>query len=93
MLSRSWRSTLFWLSLSFVPATCGFSIPRLTGSSASWYLSTWLALAWLAIVLAGLAILRWRGLVLLVGAPLALYYPAVAYSIISACAKNINMCP
>jgi hypothetical protein len=93
MRSRSWRATGVWLLCSFLVAAVGFGVPWLTGSSAYWSLSTWLAFAWIVMILVALVILRWRGLLLLIGAPLALYYPFVAYWIISACAENINMCP
>ena len=93
MFSRSWRATGVWLLCSLAVAAVGFGGPWLTHWGAYWHLSIWMGLGWILLTLAGLAVLRWRGLILLIGAPLALYYPIGAYFIIAACAKNLQMCP
>jgi hypothetical protein len=82
-----------WFACSILVAACGFAGPWLSNGGRYWYLSIWIGLGWIIMVLAALIVLRWRALTLLVGAPLALYYPLVAYKVISACAQNINMCP
>jgi hypothetical protein len=47
---------------------------------------------WILLTLASLVILRWRGLILLIGAPIALYYPVLAYLITAACTKDFDRC-
>jgi hypothetical protein len=89
MLGRSWYHTLVWWSVSFSLALCG----QLAGVTEHWSLSWWLGTAWALVVFAGLLVLRWRGLVLLIGAPFALHYPYFMYVIYATCAQNIQMCP
>ena len=48
---------------------------------------------WLVVFVIGLFKLRWRGLWLLVGAPLLLWWPYVAFAMIRACNQNIKNCP
>ncbi len=87
---NTWRSFLIYMLFSTIVASIGFA--------ASWGgifspLSFWLAAVWLVLLVVGLFRYRWKGLILLTGAPLALMWPAAGFAIASACAENIAKCP
>jgi hypothetical protein len=93
---RVWR---YYVCLSLLIAVLACFLPKLP-LAPSWpntdltaYVSVCLAVVWLAMLGGGLYRYRWRGLWILIGAPLALYYPYLFYSIARACSQNIKACP
>jgi hypothetical protein len=69
------RSLWPWLACSLVTALLGFALACI-GTAVLWP-SLGLSALWVLIFVASLIRLRWRGLWLLVGAPLALAWPTV----------------
>jgi len=55
--------------------------------------SAFLALLWGVVVLVAVIRFRKRGLWLLLGTPLALYWPFALFMIVWGCAHNIRACP
>lgn len=53
----------------------------------------WLALLWSAIVIVGFIRHKRHGLWLLLGAPLALWWPCLMIMILASCAHNVRACP
>ena len=52
-----------------------------------------LGLCWLVLLGMALRLFRWRGLWLLLGAPLTFWWPFAFVMILSACAHNVRACP
>jgi hypothetical protein len=75
-----------------------------TGALVPYYLATpdvslillWgfsLGVLWFALLVAAVFWYRWKGLWLIIGAPLAFYWPIAFEMLRRACAQNINACP
>lgn len=81
-------------SLAFAAAS--IAIPYLTDrNDVVWIL--WVtfpcSVIWCALLVISIRRFRWRGLWLLVGAPLALWWPFMYAMIAFACARNGRACP
>jgi hypothetical protein len=55
--------------------------------------SVLLAALWGTLLCGGVIRFRWQGLWLLLGAPLALYWPWAIWMMVRACQHNIRACP
>src|SRR5882724_8793780 len=91
MRRRSWTVALIWLFGSLILAIGGFVGPWATGGFY-WQLSLALGAAWVITALVGFIVLRWRGLILLIGMPLALHYPAFAFEVLWQCQTRPMTC-
>jgi hypothetical protein len=72
--------------------TSRFSISILASDLGMW-LGILLSVAWAIILLMAIRQYRWRGLWLLIGAPLALWLPHTMYLMAQACSQNRLACP
>jgi hypothetical protein len=91
-LSKFWK--LFLASLAVALASAG--VPYLADPVDPFqflYLTDLFCLAWSVLLIMGLWQFRWRGLWLLLGAPVASYWLLLAAGIAWACAHNIKACP
>ena len=61
--------------------------------SALYGISLWLGFLWILLSAAGAIVHRWRALLLLLGAPLALFWPVALATIVLGCARDRMMCP
>ena len=60
---------------------------------AATHVSVLLAIVWIVILAAGIHRFGKQGLWLLIGMPMALYWPVWFFIIVAACANNRNSCP
>lgn len=81
------------LIASLAAAGVGFAGPWVLGFNFAERYSVWFAALWLALVVAAVIRHRARSLWLLVGAPLALYWPGAFVLISVACKHDIRACP
>ena len=81
-----------WLAASLLLAAAAAFTPW-AFTTAGAPLGFMLSLAWVAVVVAGFFVLRRRGLWLLLGAPLALLWPAVVIGLVVTCAVRPSSCP
>src|SRR5271155_3531632 len=87
--------TRFWAMLiaSLACATSSrFSI-SVSATDLGMWLGILLSIAWAIILLMAIRQYRWRGLWLLIGAPLALWLPYALYLMAQACLQNRHACP
>jgi len=91
MRRHSWTMALTWLLGSLILAIGGFVGPWATGGYY-WELSMALGAAWLVTTLVGFIVLHRRGLILLIGMPLALHYPAFAFEMLWQCESRPATC-
>jgi hypothetical protein len=81
------------LIASLLVAACSFLSVYLFPNDFGLWGSLLLAGLWVVLLGVGLVRFRWKGLWLLLGAPVALYSPWVVWMIIRACHQNSNACP
>jgi general stress protein CsbA len=85
------------LVLSVAVAVLGAVLPFAAqyepGLTRSWIASVCLVLFWLILVVVGLVKFKKRGLWLLIGAPIALFFPFALVTMFWACAHNRFACP
>jgi hypothetical protein len=83
--------------LSLAVAVLGAVLPWANkyepGLTNSWIASVFLALFWLIIVIVGLVKYKRRGLWLLIGTPIALYFPFALVMMLWACGHDRFACP
>jgi hypothetical protein len=80
--------------LSIAVAVIGGVPPLAFGFDTNfWIPSVCLALLWVILLVVGLIKFKRRGLWLLVGAPIALYFPFAVMAMLWACAHNRFACP
>jgi predicted membrane channel-forming protein YqfA (hemolysin III family) len=85
---------IFVLAASIALALASFSIPwMLSPHDPPIVVAAFLTVAWLVLLLFALARYRWRGLWLLVGAPAALFLPALVLLLFIGCSINSSQCP
>jgi hypothetical protein len=93
---RVWRFEPL-LVLSLAVAALGTVLPLANkyepGLSNSWNASVFLALFWLILVVVGLLKYKRRGLLLLIGAPFALYFPFSLVVMLWVCGHDRFACP
>jgi hypothetical protein len=84
------------LGASIVTAVSGVFAPRYLAAPDVLLMLVWslsLAAVWFAFLVAAAFWYKWRGLWLLVGAPLVFYWPIGFKMLEWACAQNVNACP
>jgi hypothetical protein len=81
------------LIASLAAAGVGFAGPWVLGFNFAERYSVWFAALWLALVVAAVIRHRAHGLGLLIGAPLALYWPGAFMLISVACRHDVRACP
>jgi hypothetical protein len=92
------RARQFWILLvgSLVIAAASAGLPYLTDRGDTFLVMKIVlpfCLGWFVFVWIALKQFRWRGLWLLLGAPLTFWWPFLFAMIASACARNIKTCP
>ena len=94
MSQTSSQHVLPWLAASVLLAGAASAIPWAVGPhDPPLQLAFALALAWGVVVACGLAVLRWRGLWLLLSAPLALLWPLAFSLLFVGCSVDVSQCP
>lgn len=83
------------LATSLIVAIAALSIPWIFTANfdAATHASVLLAISWIVILAVGIRLFGKRGLWLLIGMPMALYWPLWFLALIVACASNRNYCP
>jgi hypothetical protein len=81
------------LAVAVLGAVLPFAYKYEPGLTTSWIASVCLALFWLILVVVGLLKFKKRGLWLLIGAPIALFFPFSLVMMLWACAHNRFACP
>jgi hypothetical protein len=96
---NSSRASLPYIAVSLLIALVARFGPQIwfrpftTNFDLAVQVSLCLAVLWLAMLGGGLYRHHWHGLWILVGAPLALYYPYRFAMLAWECSQNSNMCP
>jgi hypothetical protein len=80
------------LAASLVCATLSRVSVYISASDLGWYFGVGLSVTWVVLLLIAVWQYRWRGLWLLIGAPLAFWLPCAMYLMAQACSHNRLAC-
>jgi hypothetical protein len=92
VLSKFWTMFIASIALAFASAVVPYLIDP-NDSTLVMRLVFPFCVAWGVLVFIAMMRFKWRGLWLLLGAPLAFWWPILFAGIASACAHNVRACP